>query len=357
MENRPKGAEKGHGRMLAERSSRLPAREGGRIEISMRSPEVAEAIPKLVESGHLAPATAAPLLRAARGELLSIRGELRALLYFGVLAVVAGVSLLVKENLDRIGPATIAVAIGLASAACLGWTLSRALPFSWQRAESSDWAFDFLLLLGILLLGADLAYIEAKFTPLGDAWSYHLLFMSLVTGAFAVRCDSRTSWSLALSTFAAWRGVAATAVVGGVWDGAEVPLRLNLMLCGLAFLGLGFGMRRLDRKRHFEPLTTFFGAFGVLAGLGLFALDPNENWILWAIVFVAAAAALAGVALRARRFGLFALGALGVYAGISRLAFELIGEAGCGCFWFAGSSLGMIALLWIVQRRFRVEPA
>ena len=323
----------------------------------MRSPEVAAAIPKLVEKGLLGPAAAAPLLRSARGELLSIRGELRALLYFGVLAVVGGVSLLVKENLERIGPVTIAVAIGVAAAVCLGWTLARARPFSWQRAESSDWAFDFLLLLGILLLGADLAYIEAKFTPLGDAWSYHLLFMSLVTGALAMRCDSRTSWSLALTTFAAWRGVAAAGVVGGIWGRSEVFLRWNLMLCGLAFLVFGFALRRLDRKRHFEPLTTFFGSFGVLAGLGLFALDPNENWILWAIVFVAAAGGLAGAALRARRFGLFALGALGVYGGISRLAFEFIPAAGCGCFWFAGSSVGMIALLWFVQRRFRVEAA
>ena len=323
----------------------------------MRSPEVAEAIPKLVEKGLLAPAAAASLLRSARGELLSIRGELRAVLYFGVLAIVTGVSLLVKENLDRIGPMAIAVGIGLAALACLAWALSGGLGFSWLGAESSDLAFDFLLLLGILLFGADLAYIEAKFTPLGDAWGYHLLFMSLVTAALAVRCDSRTAWSLALSTFAAWRGVAAAGVVGGIWGRSEISLRWNLILCGLAFLGLGFAMRRFDRKRHFEPLTTFFGAFGVLAGVGLFALDPRENWILWAIVFVAAAAGCAAVALRARRFGLFALGALGVYAGVSRLAFELIGDVGCGCFWFSGSSVGMIALLWFVQRRFRVEAA
>lgn len=327
---------------------------------SMRSPEVAEAIPQLVEKGLLAPATAAPLLRSARGELLSIRGELRALLYFGVLAVVAGVSLLVKENLERIGPLTIAVAIGLAAAACLGWALARAVPFSWQRAESTDWTFDFLLLLGILLLGADLAYIEAKFTPLGDAWSYHLLLMSLVTGAFAVRCDSRVLWSLALSTFAAWRGVAASSVAQGLTELGGRPesgLRLELLLCGLAFLALGLALRHFDRKRHFEPLTTFLGSFALLAGLGLFALDPEANGFLWAMVFVVAAAGLAALALRARRFGLFALGALGVYAGISRLAFELIFEAGCGCFWFAGSSVGMIALLWMVQRRFRVEAA
>ncbi|MEO7794819.1 MAG: DUF2157 domain-containing protein, partial [Thermoanaerobaculia bacterium] len=332
-----------------------------RIPASMRSPEVAEALPKLVEQGLLAPATAAPLLRSARGELLSIRGELRALLYFGVLAVVAGISLLVKENLDRIGPVTIAVGIALAAAGCLGWTLRRALPFTWQRAESGDWAYDFLLLFGLLLLGADLAYIEAKFTVFGSAWSYHLLCMSLVTGAFAVRCDSRTAWSLALSTFAAWRGLAAGSVAGGLagsaflGSGVASAVRLNLMLCGVAFVLAGTAMRRFDLKRHFEPLTTFLGCLALLAGLASLALDPDENWILWAVVFVLAAAGLAGVALRAKRFGLFAMGALGVYAGVSRLAFEMIGEAGCGCFWFAGSSLSMIALLWFVQRRFRVE--
>lgn len=321
----------------------------------MRSSEVAEAIPKMVERGVLAPETAAPLLRAARGELLSIRAELQAVLYSGVIAVVGGVSLLVKENLERIGPMTVAVAIGLAAAACLGWVLHRVLPFSWQRAESSDWSLDYLLLLGILLLGADLAYIEAKFTPLGTSWSYHLLLMSLVTGALGVRCDSRVSWSLALSTFAAWRGVAAAEVVGGIGDSSGDSLRWNLMLCGLLFIALGFGMRRFDRKRHFEPLTTFLGCLALLAGLGLFALDSLAAWIVWAIVFIAAAAGLAAVALPARRFGLFALGALGVYAGVSRLAFELVDDAGLGCFWFAGSSVAMIALLWIVQRRFRAE--
>ena len=325
----------------------------------MRSPEVAEAIPEWVESGSLAPETAASLLRDARGLLLSIRGELRALLYSGVLAIVAGVSWLVKENLDRIGPVTIAAAIALAAAACLGWVLYRGVPFTWKRAESSAWSFDYLLLLGILLLGADLAYVEATFTPLGASWSYHLLFMSLVTGALAVRCDSRLAWSLALSSFAAWRGVAAaqilasSAVVLGVKS--DSSLQWNLILCGLFFAALGFGMRRFDRKRHFEPLTTFLGCLALLAGLGLFALDAYGPWILWAIVFIAAAVGLAGMALSARRFGLFALGVLGVYAGVTRLAFELIDDAGLGCFWFAGSSLAMIALLWFVQRRFRVE--
>ncbi|MEO8275906.1 MAG: DUF2157 domain-containing protein [Thermoanaerobaculia bacterium] len=321
----------------------------------MRSPEVAAAIPKLVESGDLSPATAAPLLRAARGELLSIRGELRAILYVGVLALVGGISLLIQENLDRIGPVTIAAGLAVAALGCLGWVLHRSPPFSWKLAASEDWSLDYLLLLGILLCGADLAYIEAKFTPLGDAWSYHLLLMSLLTGGLALRCDSRTAWSLALSTFAAWRGVAAARVFGelaGIWNS---PLRWNLVACGAIFLTVGAAMRRFDRKQHFEPLTTFLGALALLTGLGLAALDSRGPWMLWALAFCALAVIIAAAALRARRLMVFGLGVLAGYAGVTRLVFELMGPANFGCFWFAGSSVAMVLLLWFVQRRFRAE--
>lgn len=319
----------------------------------MRSPEFAEALPGMVREGVVSPEEAAAPLRAAKGELLSIRGELRALLYFGVLVLMAGVSLLVKENLDRIGPVGIATGIGLASAACLGWALRKAPPFSWSRAESTDWSFDYLLLLGILLLGADLAYIEVKFAALGHDWSGHLLLMSVVTAALALYCDSRMSWTLALSTFAAWRGVAAFRVFDEAGDHGLVSLRLNLILCGVVFVALGLALRKFDRKAHFEPITTFLGSLALLAGVGLFALDPTGAWIPWALVFLAIAVSLALIALRFRRFGLFALGAVASYAALTRLAFEVARDEFFGCFWFASTSTGMVILLFLVQRRFR----
>jgi hypothetical protein len=60
-----------------------------------------------------------------------------------------------------------------------------------------------MLLLGVLLASADLAYIEVKFTPLGDAWPWHLLIVAVLSGLLAFRCDSRVVFSFALTTFAA----------------------------------------------------------------------------------------------------------------------------------------------------------
>src|SRR5258708_6926970 len=121
------------------------------------NPDVAKAIPELAASGVLPPEKAPLLLRVARGELLSVHGELRALLYAGVLMIAGGVGLLVKENLDRIGPLAIAVGIGLAATAALAWVIAMAPPFSWRPVPSPHLAFDYMLLLAVLLAGAEFA--------------------------------------------------------------------------------------------------------------------------------------------------------------------------------------------------------
>ena len=91
--------------------------------------------------------------------------------------------------------------------------------------------------------GADLAYVEAKFTPLGPDWSHHLLLMAAITGGLAIRCDSRLCWSLALSGFAAWRGVAASRVGSELFAPESSRLRIELLVCGLAFAAVGLDWR------------------------------------------------------------------------------------------------------------------
>src|SRR5436305_7173225 len=280
--------------------------------------DVADAIPRLVEAGVLPPDEAPRLLRVARGELLSVHWELRALLYVGVLLVSGGVGLLVKENLDRIGPVAIAAGIGLAAAAALGWVIRVAPPFSWREVPSPNLAFDYMLLLGVLLAAADLAYVEVKFTPRGANWSWHLLIVAVFTALAAFRFDSRVVFSLALSTFAAWRGVSAARFGADLWwNGAEGAGRWNAIACGVLFAVLGLALKRTGRKAHFEPVAVTLGwllLLGALAsGMG------EERWAFYALALLVCGAALAVGAFLRRRFPLFALGVVGAYAAPSCL--------------------------------------
>lgn len=318
------------------------------------NPDVTQAIPRLVETGALPPEKAPLLLRVARRELVSVHWELRALLYLGVLLVTGGVGLLIKENLDRIGPAVIATAIGLAAATALVWVERAAPPFSWKQGTSPNLAFDYVLLLGVLLAAADLAYIEAQFTPLGANWPWHLLIVALFAAAAAFRYDSRIVFSLALSTFAAWRGVSVAHFGSTLLGGVEDTVRWNMLGCGLLFAVLGLVLAKTDRKAHFEPVAVYLGWLLILGALASGMVE--ERWEGWTMALLFTGGGLAAGAYVTRRFPLFAYGVVGAYIALTRLAFGFgIDGVTLGCFWFFVTPLLVIFGLIMAQRRMK-EP-
>ncbi len=215
-------------------------------------PEVVDALSSLKEKGVVGDPPASHLLRVARGDLVSVRLEIRTLLYLGVLLLTTGVGLFVKENHGRIGPATIASALGLAAAACFFQVIRRAAPFTWARAAESGVALDYVLLLGLLLVAADLAYVEVQFRLLGPDWPYHLLVVALLSGAAAFRWDSPVALSFALSSFAAWRGVSVNVLHGTFGPGRAGETRGNAVVCGLLFVIGGVLLVRAGKETPFR---------------------------------------------------------------------------------------------------------
>ena len=314
-----------------------------------------EAVGRLRARGTLTDAQAAYFGRIARGELVSVRLELQTALWLGVTLIAGGAGVLVKENLARLGPLTIGAGIGLAAALCL-WRVARSSPpFSWGVVEAPTLAFDYLLLLGVLLLGIDLAYLETQLKLLGPSWPWHLLLLALVQLAFAFRYDSRAVLSLALASFAAWRGVAIT-FAGGVLGGrGEAAIRFNALAVGALFFVAGSLLARAGRKAHFEPA---FGNLGLLLLLGAAVSGAFEDRgglePLWLIVLALTAGATIVLAFRARRSDYFAQGVIAAFLGFLRLAFELHFEVGIFYLISAGSFGVLFLILW-AHRRFKEE--
>ncbi len=320
------------------------------------NPDVASAVDRLAAAGTVSPEQARPFGRVARRELASVHRELRLLLYAGVLTTMAGASLLVKENLERIGPLTIALALGIGAAGCLAWVARHAAAFSWAEDRNSHLALDYILLLGVLLLGADLAYVEAQFTPLGSAWPWHLLLMALVMAALALRYDSRVVFSLALTTFAAWRGVSAAVLGQLLLSSRADALRANVIGCGVLFTLLGLACVRSGRKPHFEPVALYFGWILILAGL-LSGVDSSTGaGLAYEILLLVVGSAVAAWALARGRFPLFVLGVLAAYSGVTALAFRSLGTAhDLPLYWFFFTSIAMLFGL-LAARRHMQEP-
>ena len=336
-----------------------PSREARAI-----GPEVVAAIGRLRASGVLSGAQAALFERVARRGLVSVRLEIRALLYGGVLLLASGVGLLLAAHHRQIGPLAIAAAVALAGAGCLWWVARSAPPFSWGEVPAPSLAFDYVLLLGLLLLAADLGYLEAQLGVLGPRWPHHLLVVAVGYLAAAYRWDSRIALGLALSSLAAWGGVSIGLAAATAWPGRMLSgtpwmagrLRATAVVLGLLYLAAAALSVRLARKAHFEEIYGAAGLLLLLGGLLSGVLGDGANWPVWLGLLLLAAAGVIQVSLRLGRSLYLALAVAAAYAGLLRPLFAPFGSRPTGVPFLLAALAGAGALWLIFAAHRRMRP-
>jgi len=319
-------------------------------------PDLVDAVDRLAAEGVI-PAAAAPRLsRIARGELVAVRLEIRALLYAGVTLAVAGAGLFVKEHYRDIGPVAIAFALSIAAVGCLVFVARGAAPFAWERAPASTLASEYVLILGVLLVGADLAYVESQFRLLGPEWPYQLLLFSVLAFLFAYRFDSAAVLSLALSAFAAWRGVAVRNALGFLFRDGGNRVRGNAIACGILFLAGAAVSARARRKPHFEPVWGNLGCLLLFGGLLSGALGHGP-WPIWGGILFGACAAVLGFAVSAGREAYAAQAIVAGYLGGMRFVLHPIRDEKLVLLLVAASAAATLWVLVALHRRMQGKHA
>ena len=308
--------------------------------------DVVAGIARLRSEGILSSEQAALFNRVARRELVSVRVEIRALIYLGVLLLTSGVGIFVVEHHADIGRWAIAGSIAVASAACLAWVIRSAPPFSWGHVESPSVAFDYVLLLGLLLFASDLAYIEAQFTLLGPRWVHHLLVVASVYVVAAYRWDSRVVLSLGLSTLAAWRGLSVSVMARSLGSDAG-DLRVNAVALGLLYVIAAVLSVRLDRKAHFEEIFGNAGLLLLFGGLVSGVMLSDLGWGTWLVALLVLAAVALWISSRVGRAAYFAQAVLAAYVGLVRLLIAAFPDESTGVPLLLAALLGVGALVLI----------
>jgi hypothetical protein len=320
------------------------------------NPDVVAAVARLRAEEILSAEQATFFDRVARRQLVSVWLEIRILLYVGVLLLTSGVGLVVSEFHREIGPWTIALGIGAAAAACLIWVARESPPFSWGEVRSPSIAFDYVLLLGLLLFASDLAYIEASFTVLGPRWAHHLLVVGLVYLIAAYRWDSRTVLGLALSTLAAWRGVSIS--LGSLWRGEAAGLRINAIVLGALYVVVAWHAVRMQKKAHFEEVFANAGLLLLLGGLVSGVLGRGSAWGMWLLVLLGVAGIVMWISFRLGRSLYFAQAVAAAYIGFLRLLFAPFPRPSSIPLLLAALlGAGALALIWGAHRRMHEHEA
>ncbi len=306
---------------------------------------------ELRADGEIDAAAAARAVALERGTVFSVFQELRFALYASVAAITSGIAILLEKNLHRIGALTLILALAAVAAACYGAAIRTR-----RRGEARSLGGDYLLLLGALILSADVGYAESQFHWLGSHWSWHLLILAALHAATAYVLDSRLVLSASLATLAGWFGIE------GNWStllGIEgTPGREGIQ--GIVYGGAVLAWREVHRRLRGSPGFLYvFENFAANAGFcGALALCfARETRLAGLAVLMAVAIVSILKALRGNQeifliygicyasLGLCSVEAqvfpLGLFAALLELATVAAG----------------VALLWAFHQRLKAAPA
>ena len=310
----------------------------------------------LRDRGLLAPEVAQVLVERERRDVFSVHPEIRLLAWLGAMLVATGAGIVIKNNIERIGPLVIAGVIGAAAAACYGYAIwrRRASPATRDLRPATPTATpivtDSILLLGALLLSADIAYIESQFHLLGSAWPRHFLAIAVVHAIGAYYFDSRALLTLSLSALAAWLGVDRNADV--LFSNDPGGYSVRAFICAATILVWRLADGRLRASRTFDSVFEHFIANLALWG-GLLLTFTDATRPLGVLLTIAFAGAVIFHGFRRRTESFVMYGYVYAVIALDIGVVSAIDEEVLGLLYLVVSTITAIVFLFVLRAKFR----
>lgn len=289
---------------------------------------------------------------AARTE--SLQWDLRTLLYAGIIMLSAGLGVFIYKNLDSIGHVTVLAAVGLLCAGTFVYCFKFARPFSRYKVEPPNLWFDYILLLGCLLMVIFLGYLQFQFHLFGSQWGLATFIPMVLLFASAYYFDHKGVLTMAITALGAWMGIALEPAQllrlqrmnndDMVWNGVVLGLLLHLAT-------LITETRQF--KEHFAPVYKNFGVHLLFIAL-LAGSFINFDWFLpWCLAVGVVAAFHFYESVKNKSFYYFVVTALYSYVAISYVVMRGIismdnlneGAIYFAFLYFIGSGIGVASLL------------
>ncbi len=165
---------------------------------------------QLVNDGILDQEQAVCINNFEREKPMSVHWELKIILYLGILLFMSGLGILVYINIDTIGHTAIIAAISIACALCFYYGFKHRKPYSNQEVKYDSPLFDYVILLGCLLFGVLIGYMQYQYNVFGLHYGIATLFPAALYLSMAYIFDHKGILSLGITGFAAWAGISVT---------------------------------------------------------------------------------------------------------------------------------------------------
>ncbi|UPK72157.1 DUF2157 domain-containing protein [Chitinophaga filiformis] len=316
---------------------------------------------QLQKEGTISAASAEKVRTITAKRLFSVHWELKTILYLGVLLLSGGLGILVYKNIDTIGHQVILLAIALACGGCFYYSFRHKLPFSAEKVPAPNSFFDYILLLGCLLLITFITYLQVQYNVFGTRYGAATFIPMLVLFFSAYYFDHLGVLSMAVTNLAAWMGVTVTPLqLLSANDFSSYTLIYTGLVLGALLIVAALLSSRLRFKAHFAFTYSNFGThIFLIANLaGMFAAYDGQ-YGLWFLLLIAATVFFYSQAMKQRSFYFILIITLYAYIGLSfmvvRLLMDTRSEGGiyAGLLYFIMSGIGAIVLLINLNKKLK----
>ena len=307
---------------------------------------------QLKEEGLITEAQSLKVVAYHQQAPISVHWELTTLLSLGILILTSGLGVLVYKNIDSIGHLTIIGFTAAACVACFVWCLKHAQGFTKSKVLSHMVMYDYVLLLGCLLLLTLTSYLQFQYNFFGANWGLATFIPMVILFIAAYYFDHLGVLSLAITNLATWAGIAVAPlnIFNGLGENNSTIIFTGLAL-GALLMAASLTSVEKKLKDHFAFTYKNFGLnilfISILAGMFHF----DSVYALWLIFLLPMSIYVVQQATKESSFYFILIAVLYAFTGISYVVIKLcmlIGDIGAFylCFiYFIGSCIGLIYLL------------
>ena len=284
---------------------------------------------------------------------VSVYWDLTSLLSLGIILLTTGLGIIIYKNIDSIGHAAIVGAISVACVSCLGYCINKADGFSPAKVESPGFLFDYILLLGCLLLLILTGYLQFEYKLFGNHLGMATFIPMVILFASAYYFDHLGVLTLAITNLAAWAGIS-VAPLQFLEDNDFTSGRLIYtgIILGAGLVGFSIVSQARGIKAHFAFTYKNFGANILFIALLAAMFHFSQFYLLWVIALAAVCAWFVRDALKDKSFYFFVITVLYSYIAVCYVVVDLLikigGDMGLvylGLIYFIASGIALIKLL------------
>ena len=256
---------------------------------------------------------------------VSVHLDLRTLLYLGIVLFTLAVGILIYKNIDRIGHQTMLVTIAIICLCSFLYCIKNSKAYTSKKIKSPDIWFDYILLLGCLLLLTFTGYIQYEYHVFGNHPGLALVIPMIILFIAAYYFDHLGVLSLAITNLAAWAGIAVT------------PLRIlkdndfnnpHVMSAGLVLgamlVAVSFLSQYKNIKAHFAFSYKNFGVHILFISLLALMFYFENIYLVWFIVLAIVSFWGFKNAIKENSFYFLVVTLLYAYIGLSYVVIEMI---------------------------------